>query len=116
MNNANQALRKGRVMVPRNSAALTTVLLLVGLMAAGCSMPTWTSPPGSERFQIGYKDGCDAGFAVAGSSFYERIDSAAPAHDDTDYVQGWQGGFRDCEIRQNRIQATLHSMFGTGAI
>ena len=115
MKNAVQALRKGRVMVPRNYAALTTILLSVGLIAAGCATPTWTSPPGPERFQIGYKDGCGAGFAVAGSFLYERIDSAEPAHNDANYVHGWRSGFRDCKRKQNRIQATLHSMFGPGS-
>jgi hypothetical protein len=100
-------------MAPRISTALTTMLLWVGLMSAGCATPTWTSPPGSERSQIGYKDGCDAGFAVAGSFFYERIDSAEPAHDDVDYVHGWRAGFVDCKKKQDRVQATLHSMFGT---
>jgi len=84
-------------------------------MATGCATPTWTSPPGPERFQIGYKDGCGDGFAVAGSFLYERIDSAEPAHNDANYVHGWRAGFRDCKRKQDRIQATLHSMFGPGS-
>jgi len=99
-------------MVPRKSAALPTIFLSIGLIATGCATPTWTSPPGPERFQIGYKDGCGAGYAVAGSFFYERIDSAEPAHDDADYALGWRSGFLDCKRKQNRVQATLHSMFG----
>ena len=98
----------------RHSAAITMMLLWIGLMASGCSTPVWTSPPGSERYRIDYKDGCDAGFAIAGSFFYARIDSAEPADDDADYLAGWQDGFDGCRRRQNRVQATLHSIFGVG--
>ena len=42
-------------------------VLVVSAVLSACSMPTWTSPPGTESFQIGYRDGCDAGYAVAGS-------------------------------------------------
>ena len=95
--------------------SLTVVpLLSIGLLVSGCAMPVWTSPPGSERFQIGYKDGCDAGFALAGSSFYERIDQAEPPDKDQDYVYGWQIGLLECKRKQDRVQATLHSMLGTG--
>ena len=101
-------------MVHRISATLTTIFLWVGLMATGCATPAWTSPPGSERYQIGYRDGCDAGYAIAGSFFYERIDSAWPAYDDGDYVSGWENGYDQCKRKQDRFQATVHSIFGTG--
>jgi hypothetical protein len=89
------------------------VLVVTGLVSA-CSMPTWTSPPGPERFQIGYHDGCDAGYAVAGSPFYDRIEHAEPGDQDSYYVHGWQVGFHDCKGSSDRIQATIHSFFGTG--
>jgi len=94
------------------SAAPTMMWLFASLLAAGCATPAWTSPPGSERYQIGYKDGCDDGYAIAGSMFYERIDSAAPAYDDVDYVNGWHYGFLNCKKKQEHFQATLHSILG----
>ncbi len=89
-------------------------LTLATASVSACSTPTWTSPPGSERYQIGYKDGCDAGYAVAGSPFYDRIDSATAPEADADYQSGWQFGFTDCKASYNHFQATVHSMFGTG--
>ena len=89
-------------------------LVVVGLVSA-CSTPTWTSPPGSEKFQIGYRDGCDAGYAVAGSPFYDRIGHAEPSYQDSQYVHGWQIGFDDCKRSYDRIQATIHSVLGAGA-
>ncbi len=90
------------------------VLMVAGLVAA-CSTPTWTSPPGSAKFQVGYHDGCDAGYAVAGSPFYDRIEHAEPSYQDSHYVTGWQVGFIDCKSSYDRIQATIHSFFGPGA-
>ncbi len=94
-------------------------LPLIGLVVAGlvsaCSTPTWTSPPGSEKFQVGYRDGCDAGYAVAGSPFYDRIEQAGPSDQDSQYGYGWRIGFDDCQRSYDRIQATIHSVFGTGA-
>lgn len=97
-----------------NSSLLPAILVVAGLVSA-CSTPTWTSPPGSERYQIGYHEGCDAGYAVAGSPLYERIDSAEPVSQDIDYVHGWYEGFDECKRSYDRIQATIHSIFGTGA-
>ena len=94
------------------SAARLAMLLCAGLLAASCSTPTWTSPPGSERYQIGYKEGCDAGYAVAGSIFYERIERAEPIHDEVDYVNGWEYGYLKCKKKQEHFQATLHSILG----
>ncbi len=89
-------------------------LVLVAMTLGACSTPTWTSPPGSERFQIGYKDGCDAGYASAGSPFYERSEAPPLPEADGDYQNGWRIGLYDCEKSYNHFQATLHSMFGTG--
>ena len=91
-----------------------TLLLVVAGLVSACSTPVWTSPPGSEKYQIGYHEGCDAGYAVAGSPYYERIESAEPNSQNIDYVQGWQEGFDVCKRSYDRIQATIHSVLGTG--
>ena len=64
-----------------------STLLVIGGLAAGCSTPSWTSPAGTETYQIGYKEGCDSGYAIAGSPMYERIDEASPPFDNAQYVQ-----------------------------
>ena len=93
-----------------------TILVLAGSLAGGCAaQPVWTSPPGSERFQVGYHAGCEDGLAIAGNSAYDRISTAEPDYQDPDFVHGWQSGFIDCKRKQDRIQATLHSMFGNGS-
>ena len=90
-----------------------STLLVIGGLAAGCSTPSWTSPAGTETYQIGYKEGCDSGYAIAGSPMYERIDEASPPFDNAQYVQGWSEGFHSCRTRYNRIQSTIHSVLGT---
>ncbi len=97
----------------RSNPRLPLIVLVVAGLVAACSTPTWTSPPGSARFQVGYHDGCDAGYAVAGSPFYDRIEHAEPSYQDSDYVHGWQIGFYECQSSYNRIQTTIHSVFGT---
>lgn len=92
---------------------LPAVLLVAGFISA-CSTPTWTSPPGSERFQLGYREGCDAGYAIAGSPFYTRIATAEPLAEDLDYLYGWHQGLDQCKRSYNRIQTTIHSVLGTG--
>ena len=91
-----------------------TAFLLAALSIGACSTPTWTSPPGTERYQIGYKDGCDAGYAYAGSPFYERSDDTAIPQADVDYQDGWRVGFYECRKSYDHFQATLNSMFGAG--
>ncbi len=99
-------------MLALNTMRISTVLVIAGL-AAGCSTPTWTSPAGTQAYQVGYKEGCDSGFAVAGSPMYERIDEASPPFDDEQYVLGWSEGFHSCRVKYNRIQNTIHSILGT---
>ena len=89
-------------------------IILAAALLGACSTPTWTSPPGPERFQVGYKEGCDAGYATAGSPFYDRIDAPPVPEADADYQNGWRWGFYECEKSYNHFQATLHSMFGAG--
>jgi hypothetical protein len=92
--------------------SLATVVLAATLLAA-CSTGTWTSPAGTERYQIGYKDGCDVGYAVAGSPFYDRIEKATePVGQDDQYVYGWRSGYIQCKTSYDRIQNGIHGLFG----
>ena len=92
---------------------LSAILVIVGFTSA-CSTPSWTSPPGPEKYQIGYKDGCDVGYAFAGSPFYERRENPILDMQDIDYMHGWQEGFDECKRSYDRIQNTIHSVLGTG--
>ena len=96
------------------AGSLPTALVLLGLLS-GCAMPAWTGPAGPERFQVGYRDGCDAGYAVAGSPFYERIAHGVPAYDDRAYADGWEDGFSDCKRSYDRVQMVIHSVLGNGS-
>jgi hypothetical protein len=82
-----------------------TMLALAGL--AGCTTPMFTMPPGPEGFRIGYYDGCDAGYAYAGSPFYERSEVTEPPPAAEDYTTGWRAGFERCASSYQRIQRAI---------
>jgi hypothetical protein len=94
---------------------LTTRLILLCVLAslAACTTPTFTMPPGPRDYRVGYYDGCDAGYAYAGSPFYEPIDAepAAPAGAEL-YRTGWQIGFNRCRGNYQHIQRTVNFLIG----
>jgi hypothetical protein len=95
-------------------ARMATVALLgwALILIAACAPPQWASPAGPRAFQMGYHEGCDAGYAVAGSPLYERIDTAEPPRADEPYLSGWEFGFFDCRSNYDRVQNTIHAFFG----
>jgi hypothetical protein len=101
------------IVMTRTKAISLSGVMVVSVLLSACSTPTWTSPPGTQTFQVGYRDGCDAGYAVAGSPFYERIENAEPGSQDGEYVNGWHEGYLDCKRSYDRMQATIHSFFST---
>jgi len=82
-------------------------------LLAGCTTPMSTMPPGAEGFRIGYYDGCDGGYAYAGSPFYEQSDvmdpppNAKPA-----YASGWRAGFQKCATHFQRMQRAVSVFAG----
>lgn len=80
---------------------------------AGCSTPTFTAPPGPPAFRIGYTDGCDTGYAWAGSPLYRRIERPVPPRTDEPYLTGWKDGFQRCRRHMRRVEWNLHSILGT---
>jgi hypothetical protein len=82
----------------------------VSLMA--CTTPMFTMPPGPKDYRIGFHDGCDAGYAYAGSPFYHQISTVELAPSDESYHAGWQAGFDRCSDSYQRIQKTVSSVFG----
>jgi hypothetical protein len=83
-----------------------------GLLAAACSTPAATMPPGPPPYRIGFKDGCDAGYAYAGSPFYTQVAAAEPASTAEPYATGWRAGFEECKDNYQRIQRTLYDVLG----
>ena len=49
----------------------------VGLLTA-CTTPMFTMPPGPPSYRVGFHDGCDTGYAYAGSPFYQRAFCVRP--------------------------------------
>lgn len=88
------------------------VLLGAALWLGACTTPQFTMPPGPREYRLGYSDGCDAGYAVAGSPFYETLDSAEPPRDDQPYLVGWLAGYDRCKRNYQRMQAVVSSVLG----
>jgi hypothetical protein len=95
------------------SRFLYVVLLSTGaLVQSGCTTPLFTMPPGPEAYRVGFYDGCDAGYAYAGSPFYREVDLVAFARTEEPYHSGWQAGFDRCRGSYQRIQKTVSSILG----
>ncbi len=90
------------------SMALVTT---VGLLTA-CTTPLFTMPPGPPDYRAGFHDGCDAGYAYAGSPFYQHADVTQPQVSDEPYATGWQAGFARCKTSYQRIQRATNSILG----
>lgn len=71
-----------------------------------------TMPPGAPEYRIGFHDGCDAGYAYAGSIFYEPADAAPPSTSEASYRAGWQAGYDKCRGSYQRIQKFVNSVLG----
>ena len=89
-------------------------LALIGVLGvlAACSTPDFTAPPGPKEFRIGFQDGCDAGYAYAGSPFYEHSHAVNPQRIDDPYRTGWKAGFSRCKRHYQRVQWTVHHLIG----
>jgi hypothetical protein len=87
------------------------VLVAAGSLAA-CTTPMFTMPPGPQAYRVGFHDGCDAGYAYAGSPFYKPI-AALPAPPTAEpYRSGWLNGFGRCRASYQRIQSTVSLLLG----
>ncbi|MFQ5774678.1 MAG: hypothetical protein ACE5GS_09185 [Kiloniellaceae bacterium] len=82
------------------------------VLLTACTTPLFTMPPGPKDYRVGYQEGCDAGYAYAGSPLYSSIDKAEPPRTDQPYLTGWQSGFERCKRNYQRIQATVSSILG----
>jgi len=89
-----------------------SAISLAGLLTS-CTLPMFAMPPGPLAYRQGYHDGCDVGYAVAGSPLYEQPPYEQPPAVSTprvgqDYVSGWSEGMYDCRSSFERIQRTVN--------
>jgi hypothetical protein len=88
-----------------------SLLALIGVLAA-CTTPMFTMPPGPPDYRVGFSEGCDAGYALAGSPFYQQIAVAEPPRSDEPYLSGWLAGFERCHGSYQRIQRATSVLLG----
>jgi hypothetical protein len=89
----------------------TALCCAAGLLAA-CSTPDFTMPPGPAEYRVGFKDGCDSGYAYAGSPFYPQNGLVQAPSPKEPYVSGWYAGFAECKDNFQRIQRTVFVVLG----
>ena len=94
--------------VPRSNLFRQLGLLPLAGLLASCALPTFASPPGPLAYRQGYHDGCESGYAVAGSPFYVQPWEVGIPQAEPDYVAGWTAGLYDCRASFERIQRTIH--------
>ena len=91
---------------------MSWLFLTCAVTLAGCSTPMFTMPPGPQDYRIGFHDGCDDGYAYAGSPFYALEESTQPARSDEVYASGWQAGFEQCKNHYQRVQRVFSTVLG----
>jgi len=82
-----------------------------GLVTA-CTTPMFTMPPGPPSYRVGFHDGCDAGYAYAGSPFYQPVETTQPPVSDELYATGWHAGFAKCKSSYQSIQRATSLLLG----
>lgn len=90
---------------------LTVAVLAFGALSA-CTTPSFTMPPGTPSYRAGFAEGCDAGYAHAGSPFVFGQEMAeAPAMGDPQRI-GWLAGYERCKRSYQRMQGVFSAFFG----
>jgi hypothetical protein len=88
------------------------VLLCAFALLTACSTPMFTMPPGTPEYRTAFHDGCDAGYAYAGSPFYAQGHATNPPPSDQTYAAGWYAGFEQCRVNYQHIQWTTFNIIG----
>src|SRR5215813_1084031 len=95
-------IRNGRTSMDR---AIRSIAAAGGAaLLSACATPMFTMPPGPPDYRVGFHDGCDAGYAYAGSPLSRDVDVREPPDSDGSYALGWQVGFAHCKSSYQRIQ------------
>ena len=82
------------------------------LSLAGCTTPYATMPPGPWEYRLGYRDGCDDGYAYAGSPFYKQVYTLPARPTAEPYRTGWVEGFDRCLDNYQHFQRTVNFLIG----
>ena len=88
------------------------MLLGAVVAVAGCTTPMATMPPGPWEYRLGYRDGCDSGYAYAGSPFYRQLVARPQAPTVEPYRSGWIAGFDRCLDNYQHLQRTVNFLVG----
>lgn len=94
------------------SLVARSILLCVALALAACTTPYATMPPGPWEYRLGYRDGCDEGYAYAGSPFYKQAYTLPAAPTAEPYRTGWITGFDRCLDNYQHFQRTVNFLIG----
>ena len=81
-------------------------------LLSACTTPMFTMPPGPQAYRVGFHDGCDAGYAYAGSPFYDHSDTTQPPTRQEPYASGWQAGFARCASSFQSIERATDAFLG----
>ena len=94
--------------------SLVARLILLGAVVSltACTTPYATMPPGPWEYRLGYRDGCDDGYAYAGSPFYQQATTLPTAPATKPYRNGWLAGFDRCLDNYQHFQRTVNFLFG----
>jgi hypothetical protein len=88
---------------------LWMVMPIVISALSACTTPMFTMPPGPEPYRLGYHNGCDAGYAYAGSPL---VAAATSARTDGWYQIGFNEGFQRCQYNYQHMQKIVNSVLG----
>ncbi len=97
-------------MITISTKHILAFILLLGLSACGKYLPKagqpWQqdllegAPPGPEKFQLGWKDGCHSGISVTGNlnqrQFY-NFKQNSQLSTDAEYYTGWKVAYDYCQ-------------------
>ncbi len=93
------------------SGSMAALALALGVLA-GCTTPDFTMPPGSPDYRAGFSQGCDAGYTVAGSPFYDTSRKVEPPSKNDPQRIGWLAGYDRCKRSYQRMQRVISSVLG----
>jgi hypothetical protein len=94
------------------STVTRSILLGAAVSLAACTTPYATMPPGPWEYRLGYRDGCDDGYAYAGSPFYQQAYTLPAAPTVEPYRSGWVAGFDRCLDNYQHLQRTVNFLIG----
>lgn len=94
------------------SLVVRSILLGAAVSLTACTTPYATMRAGPWEYRLGYRDGCDEGYAYAGSPFYAQAYTRPAAPTAEPYRSGWVDGFNRCLDNYQHFQRTVNFLIG----